>query len=145
MPIKNYTIKVIDFGKTEGRGIPCAKNRETTVELNKLSMLCTSSSYYMDLILGFLNLGAGNTDLNFFCQMLRICASFDERVAKIGIENIEKIHDISGEFNTLKMFDNKAVKSILSRILKLLMSGEKDGSKLKSRAKKSKKKLSNPI
>jgi len=137
VPIKNYTIKVIDFGKTEGRDIPCAKNRETTVELNKLSMLCTSSSYYMDLILGFLNLGSGNTDLNFFCQMLRICASFDEKVAKIGIENIEKIHDISGEFNTLKMFDNKAVKSILSRILKLLMSNEKDVLKFRKKRSKS--------
>jgi len=69
--------------------------------------------------------------------MLRICASFDEKVAKIGIENIEKIHDISGEFNTLKMFDNKAVKSILSRILKLLMSNEKDVSKFRKKRSKS--------
>jgi serine/threonine protein kinase len=150
VPVTNYMIKVIDFGKTESRGIPCLKNRETTVELNKLSILCTSSSYYMDLILGFLNLGSGNSDLNFFCQMLRICASFDERVAKIGIENIEKIHDISREFDTLKVSDKKSVKSVLSRILKLLVSGEtnKDVSKFrkkrsKSGTKKSKRKTKN--
>ena len=85
LPIKNYTIKVIDFGLAEGRGIPCSKIRETTQALNTLRIHCTSSSSYMALILGEINLGSGNADLNFFCQILRICASFDERVAKIGI------------------------------------------------------------
>lgn len=73
----------------------------------------------MDLILDEINLGSGNPDLNLFCQILRICASFDKGVAKIGIENIEKIDDISKEFNKLEMFDKKALKSILSRILHL--------------------------
>ena len=101
----------------------------------------------MALILGEINLGSGNADLNFFCQILRICASFDERVAKIGIENIEKIDDISKEFDKLEMFDKKALKSILSRILKILMSveTEKEVSKFskkrsKSATKKSKRK-----
>jgi hypothetical protein len=144
LPIKNYTIKVIDFGLAEGRGIPCSKIRETTQALNTLRIHCTSSSSYMALILGEINLGSGNADLNFFCQILRICASFDERVAKIGIE---KIDDISKEFDKLEMFDKKALKSILSRILKILMSieTEKEVSKFskkrsKSATKKSKRK-----
>lgn len=138
LPIKNYTIKVIDFGLAEGRGIPCSKIRETTQALNTLRIHCTSSSSYMALILGEINLGSGNADLNFFCQILRICASFDEGVAKIGIENIEKIDDISKEFDKLEMFDKKAVKSILSRILKILMSVEVDKDVSKFRKKRSK-------
>lgn len=142
VPVKHYTIKVIDFGLAEGRGIPCSKIRETTQALNALSIHCTSSSSYMALILGEMNLGSGNVDLNFFCQMLRICASFDEKVAKIGIKNIEKIHDISHDFDTLEMFDKKAVKSVLSRILKLLLSSEsKDDSKFRKKRSKSGRKI----
>lgn len=138
VPVEHYTIKVIDFGITESRGIPCSKIRETNLALHALSIHCMSSSSYMDLILDELNLGSGNPDLNFFCQILRICASFDKRVAKIGIENIEKIYDISKEFDTIKVSDKKAVKSVLSRILKILMSVEADKDVSKFRKKRSK-------
>lgn len=114
---KDYSIKVIDFGLSEERGVSCSKIRRTSASLNELLKLCGGPSNLWILVLGELRVLKGSSsDLNFLYKIIHIFSLIDKRLNKI---DIKKIKEYSGFLYKVK--DKKEKRKILTNVLDLLL------------------------
>jgi hypothetical protein len=114
---KDYAIKVIDYGLSEDRDIPCSKIRRTTASLNELNKICGGRSNLWILVLGELRLLKGSiSDLNFLYKIIDVFSRVDKSLSKIDTEKIKKYAAL-----TYNVRDKNEKKKILSEILKLIL------------------------
>ncbi len=117
LEVKNYSIKVIDFGISDENDVPCDKIRRTTSSLNELLKTCGGSSELLNLMKGELKLiNHENADLNFLSKIVNIFSLFDQRFLSI---DTDKILEYSYEIYDIK--NKKEKKRILTNILNLFL------------------------
>lgn len=114
---KDYAIKIIDYGLSEERDIPCSKIRRTTASLNELNMLCGGRTNLWLLVLGEMRLLKGSiSDLNFLYKIIDVFSRVDKNLAKI---DIQKIKEYAALMYNIR--DKNEKKTILRYILDLLI------------------------
>jgi hypothetical protein len=114
---KEYSIKVIDFGLSEDKDVPCSKIRRTSASLSEMSKVCGGPSNLWLIVLGELKLLRGSmTDINFLYKIISIFSMVDKSLSYIDIEQIKKYASFMYHVR-----DKNQKRKILTNILELIL------------------------
>lgn len=114
---KEYSIKVIDFGLSEDKDVPCSKIRRTSASLSEMSKVCGGPSNLWLIVLGELKLLRGSmTDINFLYKIIGIFSMVDKSLSYIDIEQIKKYASFMYHVR-----DKNQKRKILTNILELIL------------------------